>query len=78
MQTTSRTPCAIRALLLGKRLSVAVDTSALGKVARAAAEVDPGDGQGCRSEKARDEVPCAIVNHLPLLLQAVRSDIPPL
>ncbi len=42
-----RTPCAIRALLLGKRLSVAVNTSAWGKAARAAAEVDPGDGQGC-------------------------------
>lgn len=42
-----RAPRAIRALPLGKRLSVAFDTSASDKAARTPAVVDPGNGQCC-------------------------------
>ena len=48
----------VRALFLGILLLVALDTPAPGKAARAAvaAEVDPGDGQGCSRSKKSTEV----------------------
>ncbi len=49
-----RTPCAIRALLLGRRLSVAVDNIGVGQGRTGRTEADPGDGEDCsRSEKAQ-------------------------